>query len=231
MTKASETEKPHYYGHRARLRERFLRGGGDALQDYEVLEMLLGLALPRRDVKPLAKSLLEKFGSYSEVISAPIERLMEVKGLGDTTIAALKVAQASAQRLAREDIINKQVLSNWKALLDYCRSVMAYESNEQFRILFLNQKNVLIADELQQKGTVNHTPVYPREVIKRALELGASAIILTHNHPSGDPTPSKDDIAMTKEIIEIGAKLGVTVHDHLVIGKAGHSSFKSLGII
>lgn len=231
MSNKDDIEKPHYYGHRARLRERFLRGGSDALQDYEMLEMLLGLALPRRDVKPLAKTLLDRFGSFAEVISAPVERLGEVKGLGDTSIAALKIAQASAQRLAREDIIDKQVLSNWKALLDYCRSVMAYEKNEQFRVLFLNQKNVLIADELQQKGTVNHTPVYPREVIKRALELEASAIILTHNHPSGDPTPSKDDIAMTKEIIDIGIKLGVTVHDHLVIGKVGYASFKSLGII
>ena len=224
-------DAPHYAGHRKRLRERFLKAGGEAMPDYELLELLLAGAIPRRDVKPLAKELLKSLGSFAEVIAADPARLAEVKGLGEAGIAALKVVEAAAVRLAREQVVDRPVVSSWQALLDYCRASMAYNKTEQFRILFLDRKNVLIADEVQQEGTVDHTPVYPREVIKRALELGASAIILAHNHPSGDPTPSRDDIAMTREIVEAGRKLGVTVHDHVVVGRRGHASFKGLGLL
>lgn len=224
-------DAPHYAGHRKRLRERFLKAGGEAMPDYELLELLLASAIPRRDVKPLAKDLLKSLGSFAEVIAADPARLAEVKGLGEAGIAALKVVEAAAVRLAREQVVDRPVVSSWQALLDYCRASMAYNKTEQFRILFLDRKNVLIADEVQQEGTVDHTPVYPREVIKRALELGASAIILAHNHPSGDPTPSRDDIAMTREIVEAGRKLGVTVHDHVVVGRRGHASFKGLGLL
>ncbi len=224
-------DQPHYIGHRKRLRERFLKSGAEALADYELLELLLCIAIPRRDVKPLAKSLIDQFGSFAEVITAEPARLKEVKGLGEGAITALKIAQASALRLAREQVTGKPVLSSWQTLLSYCRSAMAYNKTEQFRILFLDRKNVLIVDEVQQQGTVDHTPVYPREVIKRALELGASAIILTHNHPSGDPAPSRDDIAMTREIVEAGKRLGVTVHDHVIVGKKGHASFKAMGLL
>ena len=224
-------DAPHYAGHRKRLRERFLKAGGEAMPDYELLELLLASAIPRRDVKPLAKELLKSLGSFAEVIAADPTRLAEVKGLGEAGIATLKVVEAAAVRLAREQVVDRPVVSSWQALLDYCRASMAYTKTEQFRILFLDRKNVLIADEVQQEGTVDHTPVYPREVIKRALELGASAIILAHNHPSGDPTPSRDDIAMTREIVEAGRKLGVTVHDHVVVGRRGHASFKGLGLL
>ncbi|MFZ5608033.1 MAG: RadC family protein [Pseudomonadota bacterium] len=223
--------EPHYLGHRQRLRQRFLAQGGDALPDYEILELILCLAIPRRDVKPIAKQLLKTFGSLAEVLSAPPARLDEIPGMGETAVTAVKLAQAAGVRLTRALVVDRPVLSSWRALLDYCRAAMAYEKNEQFRVIFLDQKNVLMADEILQEGTINHTPVYPREVIKRALELGAAAIILAHNHPSGDPTPSRDDIAMTREIIEAGRKLGVTVHDHMVIGKNGHASFKALGLI
>ena len=224
-------DAPHYAGHRKRLRQRFLKAGGEAMPDYELLELLLASAIPRRDVKPLAKELLKSLGSFAEVIAADPARLAEVKGLGEAGVAALKVVEAAAVRLAREQVVDRPVVSSWQALLDYCRASMAYNKTEQFRILFLDRKNVLIADEVQQEGTVDHTPVYPREVIKRALELGASAIILAHNHPSGDPTPSRDDIAMTREIVEAGRKLGVTVHDHVVVGRRGHASFKGLGLL
>lgn len=226
-----DTGKPHFHGHRERLRNRFLEKGGDALSDYELLELLLCLAIPRRDVKPLAKALLNEFGGFAEVIGAETARLAAVPGLGPSAIAALKAVQAGAERLTRERIMKKPVLSNWQALLDYCRASMAHQTREQFRVLFLNQKNMLIADEMMQEGTINHAPVYPREVMHRALHLGAAAIILVHNHPSGDPQPSRDDIAMTKEIIEAGKRLGISVHDHLVIGRQGHASFKSLGLI
>lgn len=224
-------EKPHFHGHRQRLKERFLKGGSDALQDYELLELLLFQAIPRRDVKPLAKELLDSFGSFGDVIDAPTDRLMKINGIGEGAIIALKMIKAGASKMAQEQIINRPVLSSWQALLDYCRITQGYAKHELFRILFLDRKNVLIADEVQQEGTVDHTPVYPREVIKRALELTASAIILVHNHPSGDPTPSRGDIEMTKEIIEAGKKLSITVHDHIIIGKKGHTSFKSMGLI
>ena len=225
------SDKPHYRGHRARLRQRFLKSGGEALADYELLEMALFLALPRQDVKPLAKRLIERFGGFADTISAEPERLCEVEGVGEGVIAALKTIQAAALRLTREQVMNRSVLSSWQAVLDYCRAAMAHRKNEQFRILFLDRKNVLIADEVQQKGTVDHTPLYPREVVKRALELGASALILVHNHPSGDPTPSKADIEMTREVVAAGERLGITVHDHIIIGKGEHASFKSLGLL
>ncbi len=207
-----------------------LEQGPDAMADYELLELLLCYAIPRRDMKPLAKDLIRRFGSVGCVFSASPDRLTEA-GLKDHTIALLKTVRAGALAMQREDILEQPVISSWKALLGYCRSAMAYEANEQFRILFLDKKNTLIADEVQQKGTVDQTPIYPREVIKRALELGATALILVHNHPSGDPTPSREDIDMTREVKDAGHKLGIAVHDHLIIAKRGHVSFKSLGLI
>lgn len=224
-------EKPHYAGHRQRLRERFLKSGGEDFADYELLEFLLFLAQPRADTKPLAKRLIARFGSFGAAISAEAQRLKEVEGVGAAALAALKLAQAAAKRLLREEAIGRNAISSWQALLEYCRANLSYEPTEQFRVLYLDQKNRLIADELQQKGTVDHTPVYPREVMKRALELSASAVILVHNHPSGDPSPSEADIAMTKEVAEAGKKLGIAVHDHVIIARSGHASFKSLGLI
>jgi DNA repair protein RadC len=224
-------DRPHYHGHRDRLRQRFLEAGADALGDHELLELILMGAIPQKDVKPLAWDLIKRFGSFAEVLAAAPEALMQVDGVKLVATTALKAVEAAAVRLARERVIGRPVISSWQALLDYCRASMAQHKIEQFRLLFLDRKNMLIADELQQQGTVDHTPVYPREVVKRALELGASALILVHNHPSGDPTPSKADIEMTREIQKAAAALGVTVHDHLVIGAAGHASFKSLGLL
>ena len=221
----------HFHGHRERLRARFRESGATALADYELLEMALYRAIPRGDTKPLAKALLKKFGTLSEVLAAPRERLKEVEGVGDRAVDELKLIKAFAERTAGEAVRRRPVLSSWPALLDYCRTIMAFEEREQFRILFLDKKNVLIADEVQQTGTVDHTPVYPREVIRRALELSATAIILVHNHPSGDPTPSRADIQMTQTIVEVGKPLGIAVHDHLVIGREGHASFRGLGLI
>jgi DNA repair protein RadC len=218
-------------GHRERLRDRFINGGADAMPDYELLEMTLFAALPRRDTKPLAKALLARFGSFAEVIAAPRARLMEVKGVGEAVANHLKIVEAAAHRLAKTKVMGRPALSSWSALLDYCTAAMARSQNEEFRVLFLDRKNNLIADEVQNRGTVDHTPVYPREIIKRALELTASAIILVHNHPSGDPTPSKADILMTREIVTAAKALSITVHDHLVIGRGGHASFKSLGLL
>ncbi|MGD0333893.1 MAG: DNA repair protein RadC [Xanthobacteraceae bacterium] len=222
---------PHYYGHRERLRERFREAGADALSDYELLELVLFRALPRRDVKPLAKALIATFGSFAEAISAPVARLAEVKGLGDAGITELKTVQAAASRLLRGQVKKRPVLSSWSAVLDYCRSAQAFADREQFRVLFLDKRNQLIADELQQVGTVDHTPVYPREVVKRALELSATAIILVHNHPSGDPTPSRADIQMTQQIIAVASPLGISVHDHIIVGKEGHASLKGLKLV
>jgi DNA repair protein RadC len=224
-------DAPHYHGHRERLRARFREAGGDALADYEALELLLFRTLPRRDVKPLAKALLERFGSFAEVLAAPPARLAEVEGMGEAAAIELKIVEAAAQRLTRERVRNRPVLSSWSALLDYCRASMAFAEQEQFRVLFLDKRNQLIADELQQKGTVDHTPVYPREVVKRALELSATALILVHNHPSGDPTPSRADIQMTRQIAEVARPLGIEVHDHIIVGKAGHASLKGLRLI
>ena len=218
-------------GHRIRLRTRFLKGGAEAMPDYELLEMTLFAALPRRDTKPLAKALLACFGSFAEVIAAPRQRLMEVQGVGDSVVAQLKIVEAAAHRLAKTRVIGRPALSSWAALLDYCTAAMAREPAEQFRVLFLDRKNILIADEVQSRGTIDHTPVYPREIVKRALELSATAIILVHNHPSGDPTPSKADIDMTRDIAKAALALGITVHDHLVIGRKGHASFKSLNLL
>jgi DNA repair protein RadC len=232
--RVSDTEmaEADHIGHRDRLRTRFLTGGGDALQDYEMLELLLFTALPRRDVKPLAKALLRTFGSLWCVFNASPDALRKAfPKMTDGTIAALTIVAAAALRMTRQEIMNKPVLSTWQRLLDYCQGVMANEATEQFRLLLLDRKNTLIADEVQQRGTVDHTPVYPREVIKRALDLGESAIILVHNHPSGDPTPSRADIDMTKEIVTAAKAMGLQVHDHLVIGKGKHASFKSMGII
>jgi DNA repair protein RadC len=222
---------PHYFGHRERLRDRFREAGADALSDYELLELLLFRALPRRDVKPLAKTLLEKFGSFAEVIAAPEVRLAEVKGLGDSAITEFKIVQAAASRFLRGAVKKRPVLSSWSSVLDYCRTAQAFAVREEFRVLFLDKRNQLIADETQQVGTVDHTPVYPREVVKRALELSASAIILVHNHPSGDPTPSHADIQMTEQIIAVAKPLGIAVHDHIIVGKDGHASLKGLKLI
>jgi DNA repair protein RadC len=222
---------PHYHGHRERLRQRFREAGSEALSDYELLELLLFRALPRRDVKPLAKSLLQKFGSFAEVIAAPETRLAEVNGLGASGITELKIVQAAASRLLRGAVAKRRVLSSWSSVLDYCRSAQAFADREQFRILFLDKRNQLIADEIQGTGTVDHTPVYPREVVKRALELSATAIILVHNHPSGDPTPSHADIEMTQQIITVAKPLGIAVHDHIIVGKEGHVSLKGLKLI
>ena len=222
---------PHYHGHRERLRTRFRDAGSEAVTDYELLELLLFRALPRRDVKPLAKALLDKFGSFAEVIAAPPTRLAEVKGLGDSAITEFKLVFAAASRLARGQVTKRPMLSSWSTVLDYCRTAMAFADKEQFRVLFLDKRNQLIADEVQQVGTVDHTPVYPREVVKRALELSATAIILVHNHPSGDPTPSRADIQMTQAIVEVAHSLGISVHDHIIVGKEGHASFKGLKLI
>ncbi|WP_269929999.1 RadC family protein [Aminobacter sp. HY435] len=223
-------EKPHYLGHRDRLRERF-SASGDALADYELLELLLFRLIPRADTKPVAKALLGRFGTLAEVLGAPASLLQETKGIGPAVALDLKIIAASARRMARGEISGREILSSWNLVLDYCRAAMAFEEREQFRILFLDKKNVLIADEVQQQGTVDHTPVYPREVIKRALELSATAIVLVHNHPSGDPTPSRADIDMTKTIIETAKPLGIAVHDHIIIGKKGFASMKGLLLI
>lgn len=231
MAKAEGQAKPHYLGHRERLREKLLQGGPEALPDYELLELVLIAAVPRQDMKPLAKQLIARFGGYAQALAAPPGELRKVDGVGDAVIATLKVVQASAVRMIKREILDRPVLNAWHKVVDYCHAAMAHEASEQFRLLFLDRKNKLIADEVQQRGTVDHTPVYPREVIKRALELGASAIILAHNHPSGDPTPSQADIAMTREIVKAGESLGVAVHDHLIIGRDGHVSLKAQGLM
>jgi DNA repair protein RadC len=223
--------KPHFLGHRERLRRRFMNGGADALLDYELLELVLFRALPRQDTKPLAKQLIDKFGSFSQVLAATAERLKEIKGVGDAVVVELKLIEAASLRLLRGNIMNRPILQSWTQLIEYCHASMAYSAREAFRVLFLDRKNLLIADEVQQEGTVDHTPVYPREVIKRALELSASSIVLVHNHPSGDPTPSRADIEMTNRIVEAAEKLGIKVHDHVIIGRDGHASFKGLRLL
>jgi DNA repair protein RadC len=224
-------EAPHYHGHRTRLRERFRRAGPDALSDYELLEMVLFNAQPRRDMKPAAKALLKRFGSFAEVVHAPEALLREVDGVGEASAVQLKLIAAAASRIAKGQLKSRTLLSSWSDVIDYCRTTMAFADREQFRILFLDKRNQLIADEVQQTGTVDHTPVYPREVIKRALELSATAILLVHNHPSGDPTPSQADIQMTRAIIDIATPLGIAVHDHIIVGRGGHASMKGLKLI
>lgn len=225
------TSEPHYKGHRDRLRQRFIQGGAEALADYELLELVLFMAIPRKDVKPLAKELIGAFGSYKNVLNAPHEKLASFKGLSETSAITLKSVQAAAQRLMKQEVMNLPVLNSWARLIDYCTATMAHEKKEFFRILFLNKKNELIADEVQGSGTVDHTPVYVREVAARSLELGATALILVHNHPSGDATPSQDDVDMTREIVNALEPLTIIVHDHLIISKNGHTSFRSQGLI
>ena len=223
--------KPHYFGHRERLRRRFREGGADALPDYELLELILFRAAPRRDTKPMAKALIARFGTFAEAMNAPDDLLREVPGIGEAAVGELKLVRAAALRLMRGEVLARPVLASWQAVMDYCRATMGFENKEQFRILFLDKRNQIIADEVQQTGTVDHTPVYVREVVKRALELSATAIVLVHNHPSGDPTPSRADIEMTKQIVAAGKPLGVVVHDHIIVGKKGHASFRGLGLI
>ena len=208
-----------------------MKGGPEALPDYELLELVLFSAQPRRDVKPLAKALMARFSSFAEVISADARALTEVEGVGQAAVVALKTVRAAALRMLRDEVMDRPVLSSWQQLIDYCRAAIAYEATENFRILYLNRKNILIADEVPQKGTIDHTPVYPREVVSRALELGTSALIMVHNHPSGDAMPSQDDIEMTREVREAGEKLGITLHDHVIVARSGHNSFKSLGLL
>lgn len=230
-TKSGQPKTSHAAGHRDRLRERFVKAGVDGVQDYELLELILFRAIPRRDVKPLAKEIIRVFGGLPQALAAPIDRLTEIKGVSENAAIELKIIHAASIKLAQARVIDRPVISSWGDLLAYCRAAMADEKTELFRILFLDKKNILIADEVQQRGTVDHTPVYPREVVKRALEVGASAIILVHNHPSGDPTPSRADIEMTNQIQKAAAALNIRVHDHLVIGHKSEASFKSLGLL
>ncbi len=221
---------PHYHGHRERLRSRLREAGAAALADYELLELVLFRAIPRRDVKPLAKALIERFGSFAETIAAQPQRLAQA-GMSDGAIAEFKLIEAAAQRFAKGIAKKRLAMGSWSEVVDYCRTSMAFEGREFFRILFLDKKNGLIADEIQGSGTVDHTPVYPREVMRRALELSATAIVLVHNHPSGDPAPSTQDVKMTLDIMAIGKPLGVTVHDHIIVGRDGHASLKGMRLI
>jgi DNA repair protein RadC len=223
--------EPHYRGHRDRLRARFIDAGERGLADYELLELVLFRSIPQRDVKPIAKALIARFGSFAEVLGASHERLMEVDGVGDSVSTDLKIIEAATIRMTRGALRDRPMLSSWADVLSYCRAAMAFAEREEFRLLFLDKRNALIADEVQGSGTVDHTPVYPREIVRRALELNATAIVLVHNHPSGDPTPSTADIRMTQEIIAISAPMGITVHDHIIIGRNGHASFRGLKLI
>lgn len=227
----TDDKNAHYHGHRDRLRQRYRDHGDAALADYEILELLLFRLIPRRDTKPIAKALIDRFGTLAGVLGAPAGLLQEVKGVGEAVALDLKLISTVAHRMLKSELRGKQVLSSWSSVIDYCHAAMAYEAREQFRILFLDKRNALIADEVQGRGTVDHTPVYPREVVRRALELSATAIILVHNHPSGDPTPSRADIDMTRTIVETAKPLGITVHDHIIIGKDGHTSLKGLRLI
>ena len=227
---ASAEPKPHYHGHRARVRDRVLKAGIESLPDYELLELILFYAIERIDTKPLAKRLLERFGTLGDIFAAEPEQLREFE-IDQRTLVLFRAMRESGRRLAERKVKDMPVLTNWRQLIDYCHAALAHEKTEQFRILFLDRKNVLIADEVQQRGTIDHTPVYPREVVKRALALNAAALILVHNHPSGDPKPSREDIEMTKEIGKASEALGIAIHDHLVIGRKGHASFRSLGLL
>jgi DNA repair protein RadC len=227
----AEDEVKHYHGHRERLRARLREAGPAALADYELLELVLFRAIPQRDVKPLAKALLQRFGSFPEAIAAEPHRLAEVKGMGPGAIVEFKIVEAAAQRFAKGAVKKRLPMGSWTEVVDYCRTSMAFENREIFRILFLDKKNGLIADEVQGSGTVDHTPVYPREVVRRALELSATAIVLVHNHPSGDPSPSTQDVKMTLDIIAIAKPLGVAVHDHIIVGRDGHASLRGMRLI
>lgn len=229
--KKAKPEAKHYHGHRDRLRARFADNGSDGLADYELLELILFQAIPRKDTKPLAKDLIKKFGSFGNVLGASIDDLCAVKGVSYNCAVGLKAIQAGAQMMLQQHVMNRDIISSWNALVDYCRSVMGTLKIEQFRVLFLDKKNRLIADEVQQEGTIDHTPVYPREVIKRALALNATAIILVHNHPSGDPKPSKADIEVTNDIIAAGKAIGIIVHDHVIVARNETASFRNMGLI
>lgn len=217
--------------HRQRLRERFRKGGVEAVLDYELLELVLFRAIPRQDVKPLARRLIDHFGDFNRVITAPAERLTEVQGVGHAVVLEFKITQAVAQKLTRSRVLGRCIVSSWRELLDYCHTHMSHRETEQFRVLYLNRKNILILDEAQGEGSIDHVPVYPRNIVKRALEVKASAIILVHNHPSGDPTPSPQDIDMTRQVAEAAAPLGITLHDHLVIGASTEISFRTEGYL
>ncbi len=232
MTSGPEgAEPPHYHGHRERLRNRLRDAGPDALADYELLELVLFRAIPRRDVKPLAKALVARFGSFAEAIAAPAQRLAEIEGMTAAAIGEFKVVEASAKRFAKGAAKKRLPIGSWSEVIAYCRTAMAFAEREEFRVLFLDKKNGLIADETLGVGTIDQAPVFPREVVRRALELSATAVILVHNHPSGDPTPSTQDVKMTLDIIAVAAPLGVTVHDHIVIGRHGHASLRGLRLI
>ena len=231
MAESSSTEKPHHVGHRKRLRERFLKGGADALADYELLEMILFPAKPMGDVKPMAKMLLAKFKNFGGVLHAESEALLAVEGVNEAAVVAIKVAKATSERLLKEEVMDKPIIKSWTQLIDYCRMHIGHRATEAFHVLFLNSKLHLIADEQQGEGSVNHTPVYPREVVKRALELGAVSLILVHNHPTGDVTPSKEDIEITRQVVAAAKPLGISVHDHLIVGAKKHFSFRSQGLI
>jgi DNA repair protein RadC len=222
---------PHYHGHRERLRDRFRQGGADAMPDYELLELILFRAIPRRDTKPLAKAILAKFGSFTAAVNAGEDRLAEIPGLGNAAITELKLVRAVALRMMQKEVMGREVIDSWGKLINYCRAVMGFETREQFRVLFLDTRNQLIADEVQGQGTIDHTPVYVREVLRRTLELAASAIILVHNHPSGDATPSRADIDITKNIINAAQPLGIAVHDHLIITRKMEASLRGLGLV
>ena len=227
----STEDSPHYHGHRDRLRARFADTGGEALVDYELLELFLFRSIPRRDVKPVAKALLARFGDLGRVCAAELSQLQEIKGVSQKVALDLKLLQASSIRITREQVVGRTVISSWSALLDYCRSALQHKTTEEFRVLFLDKKNRLLADEFQAKGTVDHAPVYPREIVKRALSLDASALILVHNHPSGDPTPSPADIEMTRQIREAAKPFNIVLHDHLIVAREKTSSFKALGLL
>jgi DNA repair protein RadC len=232
MSRRPTTDEPaHYNGHRARLRERLLQAGPEAVADYELVELVLFRAIPRRDVKPLAKALIARFGSFAEAIAAEPARLAEVEGMSQGAIAEFKIVEAGAKRFAKGVARKRLPVGSFSAVVDYCRTAMAFDAREEFRVLFLDRKNGLIADESQGVGTVDQTPVYPREVVRRALELSATALILVHNHPSGDPTPSSQDVKMTLDIIAVAQPLGVAVHDHIIVGRDGHASLKGLRLI
>lgn len=230
-TNALKTEAPHHTGHRDRLRARLGQNGPDALADYELLELILFSLIPRRDVKPLAKRLLTTFGGLPELMNASVHDLKKIEGLSENSALTFKAITALAHRSTKAELINKPILNNWSRLMDYCHSTMAHEKREHFRILFMNKKNELIADEIQGSGTVDHTPAYPREIMKRALELGATAMILLHNHPSGDPKPSQADVDMTQAIVAAARPFNIVIHDHIIIARNGYSSFKSQGLM
>ncbi len=230
-SEAQRPAPPGHTGHRQRLKQRFLEGGADALPDYELLELVLFAGIPRKDTKPIARALLHRFGTFADVIAADPVRLAEVPDVGESAIVALKSVHAAALRLGRAQVLNRPVLSSWDDLVKYCSSGMAFAGKEQFRVLLLDKKNVLVHDHEVARGTVDHVPVYVREVLGLALERNASALILVHNHPSGDPTPSAADITMTREIRDAAQKLGITVHDHLVIGRGRHVSFRAQGLL